>query len=51
MRIKDILFHLKKFPKKKKLLLEALGVGVPQQEAQEEVVEEPIVDEEAVASE
>lgn len=27
MRIKDILFFLKKFPKKKVLLLEALGVA------------------------
>jgi hypothetical protein len=36
MRIKDILFFLKKFPKKKVALLEALGVASPAEPAQSE---------------
>jgi len=43
MRIKDILLHLKKFPKKKQKLLEALGVASPTK--QEPITAEPTSDE------
>lgn len=40
MRIKDILFFLKKFPKKKVALLEALGVASQPEPVQPEATEE-----------
>lgn len=41
MRVKDILLHLKKFPKKKEAVIKALQAPKP---APKPVVEEPVVE-------